>query len=78
MARLCVFCGSSPGLRPSYLDAARRLGRTLAEGGHGVVYGGSSIGLMGAVADAALERGRRSDRRHPALDGGPRESPTPA
>lgn len=57
MARLCVFCGSSPGKRAIYLESAVQLGRTLAQGGHGVVYGGSSIGLMGALADAALEAG---------------------
>ncbi|HEY8428354.1 MAG TPA: TIGR00730 family Rossman fold protein [Sandaracinaceae bacterium] len=57
MARLCVFCGSSPGRRPAYLEAARALGRTLAERGHGLVFGGASIGLMGAVADAALAAG---------------------
>lgn len=57
MARLCVFCGSSPGSRPVYRDAAVLLGRTLAERGHALVYGGSSIGLMGAMADAALEAG---------------------
>lgn len=57
MSRLCVFCGSSPGNRPIYLEAAKRLGRTLGERRVGIVYGGSSIGLMGAMADAALEAG---------------------
>lgn len=57
MPRLCVFCGSSAGARPIYLDAARALGRALAERGCGLVYGGSSIGLMGAAADAALAAG---------------------
>ncbi len=57
MARLCVFCGSSPGRRPIYVDAAVRLGRALAERGHGLVYGGGSVGLMGTVADAVLEGG---------------------
>lgn len=57
MARLCVFCGSALGARPVYREAAARLGRTLAERGHGVVYGGSSIGLMGALADAAIDAG---------------------
>jgi uncharacterized protein (TIGR00730 family) len=54
---LCVFCGSSPGARPEYLAAAHALGRLLAERGIGVVYGGASVGLMGAVADAALAAG---------------------
>lgn len=57
MKRICVFCGSSPGTAPSYLEAARQLGRTLARRGLGLVYGGSSVGLMGALADAALAEG---------------------
>lgn len=57
MARICVFCGSSPGTDPRYLEAAREMGRTLAGRGLGLVYGGGSVGLMGAVADAALEAG---------------------
>ncbi len=57
MKRLCVFCGSSPGVRPAYVRAAQTLGALLAERDIGVVYGGASIGIMGAVADAALEGG---------------------
>jgi uncharacterized protein (TIGR00730 family) len=57
MRRVCVFCGSSAGGQPAYLDAARALGALLARRGIGVVYGGASIGLMGAVADAALAAG---------------------
>jgi uncharacterized protein (TIGR00730 family) len=57
MKRVCVFCGSSPGNDPRYLEAAKVMGRTLAARKLGLVYGGSSIGLMGAVADAALEAG---------------------
>ncbi len=57
MRRICVFCGSSPGARPSYANAARSLGAQLAGRGVGLVYGGASIGLMGAVADAALAAG---------------------
>jgi len=55
--RLCVFCGSSRGQDPVYLAAARSLGETLAAQGIELVYGGASVGLMGAVADAALEKG---------------------
>lgn len=55
--RLCVFCGSAAGRRPIYRESAVLLGRTLAERGHGLVYGGSSIGLMGAMADAAVAAG---------------------
>ena len=55
--RICVFCGSSPGARPSYRDAARAFGELLAERGIGLVYGGGNVGLMGVVADAAMARG---------------------
>src|SRR3712207_285480 len=55
--RLCVFCGSSPGFDPAYLAMARTLGRLLAQERIALVYGGSAVGLMGAVADAALESG---------------------
>jgi hypothetical protein len=54
---VCVFCGSSPGTNPAFADAARRLGQGLARRGIGLVYGGASVGLMGMVADAALEAG---------------------
>jgi uncharacterized protein (TIGR00730 family) len=57
MKRICVFCGSSPGHDPRYLEAARTMGHTLARRGLGLVYGGGSVGLMGAVADAALAAG---------------------
>jgi uncharacterized protein (TIGR00730 family) len=55
--RICVFCGSRPGARPEYLDAARRLGSLLAERRIGLVYGGASVGIMGAVANAVLKGG---------------------
>ena len=57
MERLCVFSGSSPGAHPDYARAARELGHALAADGVGLVYGGASVGLMGAVADAALAAG---------------------
>jgi len=57
LRRLCVFTGSSAGVRPEYREAARDLGRLLAQRGIGLVYGGARVGLMGAVADAALEAG---------------------
>ena len=57
LRRICIFCGSSPGRDPSYLAAARAVGQRLAERRIGVVYGGSRVGLMGAVADAALAAG---------------------
>lgn len=55
--RICVFCGSRPGRGDRYVAVARRLGRTLAERGIGLVYGGSSAGTMGELADAALAAG---------------------
>ncbi|HLA79297.1 MAG TPA: TIGR00730 family Rossman fold protein [Vicinamibacteria bacterium] len=57
MRRLCVFCGSSPGLDPRFREAAERLGDLLVRRRLGLVYGGSGIGLMGVVADAVLARG---------------------
>jgi hypothetical protein len=56
---LCVYCGSSPGDRPAYAEAARSLGRALAARGIELVYGGAHIGLMGVVADAAIAAGGR-------------------
>jgi uncharacterized protein (TIGR00730 family) len=57
MERALVFCGSSAGRRPEYEERAAELGRTLARRGVTVVYGGASVGLMGALADAALRNG---------------------
>ncbi len=57
MKRLAVYCGSATPADPVYIDSARQVGRTLAERGIGVVYGGGRLGLMGAVADGALEAG---------------------
>jgi len=57
IARVCVFCGSSPGGHPDYLAGARALGSALARRDMALVYGGASVGLMGAVADAALAAG---------------------
>jgi uncharacterized protein (TIGR00730 family) len=57
MRRICVFCGSSPRAGTVYFEAAGALGRLLAELGHTLVYGGGGIGLMGALADAALAHG---------------------
>jgi uncharacterized protein (TIGR00730 family) len=57
MRRVCVFCGASTGRSPVYAEAARAFGVTAAERGLGIVYGGGRVGLMGAVADAALAAG---------------------
>lgn len=57
MKRLAVYCGSATPADPIFVEAARHVGRVLAQRGIGVVYGGGRLGLMGAVADAALEAG---------------------
>ena len=54
---ICVFCGSSPGIRPEYAAAASGFGRLLAERSIRVVYGAGNVGLMGVLADAALAAG---------------------
>ena len=56
---VCVFCGSSPGADPVYVANAEALGRRLAGAGTTLVYGGASVGTMGAIARAALEAGGR-------------------
>ncbi|APE27965.1 TIGR00730 family Rossman fold protein [Aurantiacibacter gangjinensis] len=55
--RLAVYCGSATPADPAYMQLARHVGRTLAERGIGVVYGGGKAGLMGAIASSALEAG---------------------
>lgn len=55
--RICVYCGSGVGSRPIYANAARALGKALAEASIGLVYGGGSLGLMGEVARSALSHG---------------------
>ena len=57
MKRICVFCGSRPGVRPAYRAAAEAVGALLAERGIELVYGGGNVGLMGLAADAALAAG---------------------
>lgn len=57
MRRVCVYAGSRTGLRPEYVDAARALGTEIAGRGIGIVYGGAGVGMMGALADAALDVG---------------------
>lgn len=55
--RWCVFCGSAPGTDPRFVELARELGTRLARSGQPVVYGGGRVGLMGALADAAMAAG---------------------
>ncbi|SFS04110.1 TIGR00730 family Rossman fold protein [Sphingomonas jatrophae] len=57
MKRIAVYCGSATPADPVYIECARNVGRTFAEQGIGLVYGGGRLGLMGAVADACLAAG---------------------
>ena len=57
MKSICVYCGSADGISPDYLAAARSTGLTLARAGLALIYGGGRTGLMGAVADGALDGG---------------------
>ena len=57
LKRICVYCGSGPGSDPAFVAAARALGAILADNGIGLVYGGGSVGLMGELANAVLDRG---------------------
>ncbi len=59
MKNICVYCGSCPGKRPEYIEAACNLAEQLVKNDIGLVYGGASIGVMGAVADAVLNAGGR-------------------
>jgi uncharacterized protein (TIGR00730 family) len=57
LKRICVFAGSSAGVRPAYRTAAQAMGRALATRGINLVYGGGRVGLMGMLADAVLASG---------------------
>jgi uncharacterized protein (TIGR00730 family) len=54
---ICVYCASGSGTNPAFVEAARAFGRILAENGIRLAYGGGSVGLMGALADAVLDHG---------------------
>src|SRR6201997_1058245 len=54
---VCVYCGSGPGTNPHFIESAKALGRIFAENGIRLVYGGGSLGMMGAVATSALDHG---------------------
>ena len=54
---ICIYCGSRPGTDPAYEEAARALGTALAQRGHTLIYGGGEVGMMGALANAALAAG---------------------
>jgi uncharacterized protein (TIGR00730 family) len=55
--KICVYCGSGPGTDPAFLESARAFGATLAKNGIGLVFGGGSVGMMGAIAKSVLEHG---------------------
>ena len=54
---VCVYCGSGPGTNPHFMESARAFGKALAESGIRLVYGGGSLGIMGAVASSVLDHG---------------------
>jgi uncharacterized protein (TIGR00730 family) len=54
---VCVYCGSGPGTNPNFIEAAKALGKSLADNRIRLVYGGGSLGLMGAVATSVLDHG---------------------
>ena len=64
---VCVYCGSNSGINPAYTEAARTLGRHMAEAGIGLVYGGGGLGLMGELARTVLAARRPRDRHHSRL-----------
>lgn len=59
ITNICVYCGSNAGLNPAYAQAARTLGRSMAEAGIGLVYGGGGLGLMGELARTVMAHGGR-------------------
>jgi uncharacterized protein (TIGR00730 family) len=69
---ICIYCGSSDRVQPAYLESARQMGAAVAERGLTLVYGAGSTGLMGALADAALEAGGQVTGVIPAIFNTPR------
>ncbi len=55
--KICVYCGSGPGTDPAFIESARAFGAILAKNGVGLVFGGGSVGMMGAIAKSALDHG---------------------
>ena len=55
--KICVYCGSGPGTDPAFIESARAFGAILAKNGIGLVFGGGSVGMMGAIAKSALDHG---------------------
>jgi len=54
---ICVFCGSSPGAKPDYIESSQHLAEAMRARNLSLVYGGATVGIMGAVADRLLELG---------------------
>ena len=59
MEYICVFCGSSPHIRPTFIDVAKELGALIAKRNLTLIYGGANLGMMGAIADSVLSHGGR-------------------
>ncbi len=57
MKKLCIFCGSGAGKNPKYMELGTKVGELLVKNNVGLVYGGASIGLMGAIADSVMKNG---------------------
>src|SRR5260370_21997439 len=74
---VCVYCGSGPGTNPRFVEAAIGLGKELAENGIRLVYGGGSIGLVGAVATSLLDHGGTVTRIIPSFLTPPHNAPPP-
>ena len=55
--KICVYCGSGPGIDPAFVESARAFGAILAKNGVGLVFGGGSVGMMGAIAKSVLDHG---------------------
>jgi uncharacterized protein (TIGR00730 family) len=55
--KICVYCGSGPGADPAFVDSARAFGAILAKNDIGLIFGGGSIGMMGAIAKSVLDHG---------------------
>ena len=66
---VCVYCGSGPGTNPHFVEAATDFGKILAENRISLVYGGGSLGLMGAIADIRAGSWRHRHRHHPGIPG---------
>ena len=67
--KICVYCGSGPGIDPAFVESARAFGTLLAKNGIGLVFGGGSVGMMGAIAKSVREHGGRGDGNYSRIPG---------